>query len=200
MTKSGSAVDATVRERNVEAFMDAAERQLIEVGYAGTTTRRVAADAGLNHGLVHYYFGSMEELLVQVLERFTSRLVARQREMYEADRPFIEKWRAAMAFYEVDLDAGYTKIWFELQALAWNRPELRERLIAVDGEWRAVLTEAFTRGLREYGVDWPPDAVVALVMTFGLGMESEQLLGLRRGHRELLAWIDGWLETLERRT
>ena len=39
--------------------MDAAEHLLYEVGYAGVTTRAVAEAAGVNHGLVHYYFGSM---------------------------------------------------------------------------------------------------------------------------------------------
>jgi len=34
------------------------------VGYAGVTTRRLAEAAGVNHGLVHYYFGSSENLLV----------------------------------------------------------------------------------------------------------------------------------------
>ena len=30
-----------------------------------------------------------------------------------------------------------------LQALAWNRPKLKQRVERVNGEWRAVLTEAF---------------------------------------------------------
>src|SRR5436189_3618214 len=88
------------RSRNVEAFLDAAERLLVEVGHAGISTRRLAAEAGANHGLVHYYFGSMDELFVQVLERFTDRLVARQREMYAGEGPFVEKWRAAWRFQE----------------------------------------------------------------------------------------------------
>ena len=102
----------------------------------------MAEEAGANHGLVHYYFGSVEQLLVRVLERFTERLIARQRELYAADEPFVEKWRTAMR-YLVSEDATYEKIWLELQALAWNRPELRERLARVNAEWRAVLTEAF---------------------------------------------------------
>ena len=32
------------RSRNVEAFLDAAERLLVEVGHAGITTRRLAGD------------------------------------------------------------------------------------------------------------------------------------------------------------
>ncbi len=35
-----------------EALLDAAERLLADVGYAGITTRRLAEEAGINHGLV----------------------------------------------------------------------------------------------------------------------------------------------------
>src|SRR3954465_532579 len=131
------------RARAVEAFLDAAERLLIEVGHAGITTRRLAGEAGLNQGLVHYYFGAVDEVLVQALERFTSRLIERQRAMYEADLLFIEKWRSAMEYLEEDLRAGYPKIWLELQALGWNRPEIRERVVRVNAEWRELLTGAF---------------------------------------------------------
>ena len=90
------------------------------------TTRRVAAEAGVNHGLVHYYFGSVENLLVRVLERFTDRLIARQRAMYaDPAVPFAEKWRTAMHY--LDADREYQKVWYELLALSWNRPELRAR-------------------------------------------------------------------------
>src|SRR2546421_10589322 len=98
-----------------EAFLDAAERLLVDVGWADVTTRRLAEEAGLNHGLVHYYFGSIENVLVRTLERFTERLIARQRAMYAADVPFIEKWRAAMR-YLVAGDVTYEKGGWELQA------------------------------------------------------------------------------------
>src|SRR5688572_24547508 len=104
-----------------EMLLDAAERLLVADGYAALSTRRVATEAGLNHGLVHYYFGSMEELLIQVLERFTTRLIERQRDMYSEDIPFIDKWRRAMSFLDSDQASGYQKIWLELQAMAWNR-------------------------------------------------------------------------------
>src|SRR5919107_6386132 len=97
------------RSATAEALLDAAERLLVEVGHAGISTRRLAAEAGANQGLVPHYFGSMDELFVQVLERFTERLIARQREMYGADVPFIEKWRSAWGFQEEDLQAGYSK-------------------------------------------------------------------------------------------
>jgi AcrR family transcriptional regulator len=176
-----------------QALLDAAERLLVDFGAAGITTRRVAEEAGVNHGLVHYYFGSVEQLLVRVLERFTERLIARQRQLYAADAPFLEKWRTAMAYLEED--RPYQKIWFELQALAWNRPELQARLTRVNAEWRAVLSEAFAPVRNELGLEIPLEALVSLVYTFNKGIMFDRLSGIDTGHRELLEWIDVWLES-----
>ena len=182
----------TAREGAEEALLDAAERLLIEVGHAGITTRRLAEEAGVNHGLVHYYFGSIENLLVRTLERFTERLVERQRALYAAEEPFIDKWRTAMR-YLIGEDVTYEKIWLELQALAWSNPGLRERLARVNAEWRAVLTEAFEQPHRELGLEIPLEALVSLVLTFNIGIMVERLGGIETGHQELLDWIDGWL-------
>jgi hypothetical protein len=132
---------------------------------------------------------------VHALERFTERLIARQRDLYAADTPFIEKWRTAMR-YLVSEDVTYEKVWLELQAMAWNHPDLRERLARVNGEWRAVLTEAFAQARDEFGIDMPVDALVSLVMTFNIGIIVERLGGIEAGHRELLEWIDNWLEEM----
>src|ERR687886_1126409 len=88
------------RRETEEAFLDAAERLLVSVGHAGVTTRSLAQEAGANHGLVHYYFGSMENLLARVLERFTDRLIARQRAMYSDPAvSFAAKWRGAVGVF-----------------------------------------------------------------------------------------------------
>ena len=188
---------SVARQQTEEAFLDAAERLLVEVGHGGVTTRALAQAAGANQGLVHYYFGSMENLLARVLERFTDRLITRQRAMYAAaDVPFAEKWRTAMRY--LDEDRSYQKVWFELQALAWNRPELRERVAHVDGEWRAVLSEALAEPRERYGIEMPLEALVSLVITFNEGIMLERLSGVEEGHRELLDWIDSWLEAKEK--
>ena len=191
---------STARSENEEAFLDAAERLLVTNGHAGISVRRLAEEAGANHGLVHYYFGSMEELFLRVLERFTLRLIERQRAMYSTDAPFIDKWRTAMRYLEEDLQAGYPKVWFELQAMAWNHPEMRDRVARVNDEWRAVLTDAFTSAAKDYGIDrrrFPVAAMVSLVMTFNEGLMLERLSGISAGHKELLSGIDRWLEELE---
>ena len=189
---------AVARNATEEAFLDGAERLLVEVGHAGVTTRSLAQAANANQGLIHYYFGSMENLLVRVLERFTGRMIARQRAMYEApDVPFIDKWRSAMRYLDADRD--YQKVWWELQALAWNRPELRDRVSDVNAEWRAVLTDAFAEPRERYGIQMPLDALVSLVITFNVGIIHERLAGIETGHAELIEWIEGWLAAKEER-
>lgn len=182
------------RREAVDALLDAAERLLVDQGYGALTARKLADEAGVNHGLVHYYFGSMEEVMVQVLERFTARLIERQRAMYASDRPFLDKWQMAWGFQEEDLKNGYSKIWLELQALAWNRPELRARVQQVNEEWRAVLTEAFAPALRELGFTaLSLDAVVSLVMTMAQGYALERLSDIHQGHATLLSEIERWM-------
>ena len=196
-----AASQPSTRAQTEDAFLDAAERLLIEVGYSGISTRRLAEEAGANHGLVHYYFGSMEHLFVRVLERFTERLTARQRDMYgRTDISGLEKWKTAMGYLESDLAAGYPKIWLELQALGWNRPDIAERVAHVNGEWRAVLTEAFDEMIDEYGLDrerFPLAAIVSLVLTFNEGIMVERLSGISAGHRDLMEMVGSWLESLE---
>jgi AcrR family transcriptional regulator len=189
------------REDAEQALLDAAERLLISVGYANITTRKLADEAGVNHGLVHYYFGSMQELLLQVLERFTDRLIERQRRMYAAEGPFIDKWRQAMSFIEDDASSGYSKVWFELQALGWNDASIRKRVAQVALTWRRVVSDAFEKAYDEYGIDrkrYPLESIVALVGTFNEGMHLEMLSGIRQGHKALLELIDEWLVAQEK--
>jgi hypothetical protein len=140
----------------------------------------------------------MEELLMRVLERFTDRILTRQRGMYaDPSVPFLEKWRKAMGYIDEDLAAGYPKIWFELQAMSWNRPEFRERVLQIHEQWHIVLTEAIENALDEYGIDrgkFPADAVSTLVRTFNLGLLLERVNEFDRGHDSLLATIDSLLK------
>jgi hypothetical protein len=117
--------------------------------------------------------------------------------MYGSPDPFLEKWRTAMRY--LDEDRSYQKVWYELQALAWNRPELRVPVARVNDEWRAVLTEALAGPRERYGIEMPLDALVSLVITLNEGIIFERLSGIETGQRELLSWIDGWIERQEDR-
>ncbi|HET9775776.1 MAG TPA: TetR/AcrR family transcriptional regulator [Gemmatimonadaceae bacterium] len=200
MSAKSLTVSESTRIGTQQRLLDAAERLLVDVGYGGITARKLAEEAGANLGLVHYYFGSMEELLLQVLERFTGDLIARQRAMYAAPGPYIDKWRQAMRY--LDEDRPYQKIWWELQAMSWNHREYRARVEKVHDAWRDAMRDAVREALSRYDLDddvFTTEAWVTLIVTVNEGIILERLSGVTRGHKDLLTGIDRWLESLEKK-
>jgi AcrR family transcriptional regulator len=198
-TRAGTAQRDGSGSETETRFLDAAERLLVEIGHAAITTRRLAEEAGANLGLVHYYFGSVEELFLRVLERFTDSLIERQRAMYASARPYPEKWREAMRY--LDEDRPYQKIWWELQAMAWNRPEYQRRIATVLDAWREAMRESVAAAVDRYRLEteagFSADDWVTLIVAFNEGIILERLSGIDRGHTEVLGAIDRWLALQE---
>jgi AcrR family transcriptional regulator len=189
VTRISRSTSSDARDR----LLDAAERLLAAEGGGALTTRRIAAEAGVNHGLVHYHFGTVDDLIAALAERFAGRLVALQEALWTVDMTFADRFRAAAGHAKAE-----GKVWFELQALAWNRPALRARLAWHAGRWREVLTAAFAEAAADYGLsDASVEPLVTLVATFTQGMTAEALIGIEQGHDELLRWIEAWLASLE---
>jgi AcrR family transcriptional regulator len=189
------------RQQTTIAFMDAAEHLLFEVGYAGVTTRAVAEAAGVNHGLVHYYFGSMEELLTQTLERFVDQLADALEALYDdPNLTFADKWRLGSQFWVEEPTSRFPKILLELLAMGWNMPSLQPRIAEVHARFRAIFEHHFGQALRDYGLgedEFPLKVVVAAVTSFQLGLIVEGLSGVEEGHEQLLDWIQRWIDGLE---
>jgi TetR/AcrR family transcriptional regulator len=189
------------RQQATVTLLEAAERLLFESGYAAVTTRRVAEEAGVKHGLVHYYFGSMEELFTQTLERLANRLAEPLEEHYaNPDLTFAEKWRIVAQNWIDQPTSRFPKILLELSAMSWNIPQLRQRVSAVYARFRAIFERYFGEAMREYGLDesqFPLKVVAAAAGTFQLGVIVEGLSQFHEGHEELLTWVQSWLDSLE---
>jgi AcrR family transcriptional regulator len=196
--------DKEVSEARLQAtvaLMDAAEQLLYEVGYARITTRSVAEAAGIKHGLVHYYFGSMDELLTQTLERFVEQLAQALEALYaDPTLNFADKWRLGARFWIDEPTSRFPKILMELLAMGWNMPNLRIRLTDVHGRFRVIFERYFGQAMHEYGLDeteFPLQVIVAAVTSFQLGLIVEGLSGVENGHEELVNWIQRWVDSLE---
>src|SRR5512146_1847436 len=67
-------MEAATKERELsgekaQRIIDAMRESVAKRGAAGSTFDRVAREAGVSRGLLHYYFGSKERLLVEVVRR-----------------------------------------------------------------------------------------------------------------------------------
>lgn len=61
------------RDEIVDAVLDAAERLFAGAGPGDVSLRAIAAEAGVNYGLVHRHFGSKDRLFEQLLVRYADR-------------------------------------------------------------------------------------------------------------------------------
>ncbi len=59
----------TSRPAKAELILDAALRVLAADGYAGITIAKVAEEAKVSRGLLHYYFQNKEDMLIQLMNR-----------------------------------------------------------------------------------------------------------------------------------
>lgn len=192
------------RETTSARILEAARRRLVEEGYARLSTRQIAAEAGVNHALIHYYFGTKDQLVLAVLDEANRGLLARQSSMYETPGGFAEKWARARAYYEEDLASGFVRLQMELWAASFSNPGLRAVFLPRILAWRRVVRAAVRDAITHYNLDLPasPDAIADWICTYWEGMEFEHLIGMGEEdghHREGLDLMQRLLEQLDRR-
>src|SRR5213593_1215496 len=61
--------ERTLPGEKAARIVDAMRRSVAQRGVAGSTFDAVAREAGVSRGLLHYYFGTKEQLLVEVVRR-----------------------------------------------------------------------------------------------------------------------------------
>lgn len=190
-------------------ILDAAFRRLATEGYAALSVREIARDAGVNHALINYHFGSKDQLVIEVLDAANQRLLARQGSMYSRSGGYAEKWAEARRFYKSDLASGFVRVQAELWAASLSNAALREKFLPRLLAWKRVVLgavrEAMT-ALESGGVALPKimtaEVVACWISEFWLGMEFADLLGVkeeRAQHRAALDAVQSLLESVDAR-
>jgi TetR/AcrR family transcriptional regulator, cholesterol catabolism regulator len=101
------AIGARPRENRRGAVLDSAARSFALHGYAGTSIRDIAADAGVQPSSLYYFFKSKDELYEAVYERGVEKFLdAVARSMSKSDQPWDRLERAAVAHLEALLEDG----------------------------------------------------------------------------------------------
>ncbi len=169
----------TVEPRTRANILDAAKQALLDTGYAGLSTRRIAEAAGVPLSQIHYHFGSKQGLVLDVLEEENRRLIERQRSLYATDMPLWKQWEQACDFLEDDLASGYVRVLQELTAAGWSDPEIAGAVKQMLAKWFGVLADvagkAATR-IGGLGPFTPAEAGLIAGAPF-LGAEAMILLG-----------------------
>jgi AcrR family transcriptional regulator len=174
--------DAGARAR----LMEATAQIMLEEGYAAATSRRVAARAGVRSALVYYYFPTMDDLFVAVLQAGSEASLARIRQAITADEPL-------QALWSINTDPRWTGLYTEFVALANHRKVISTELKSYAERVRDIETAAATVALRAHGLDlneYPPVAISMLVAQIARSLCNESAIGMTEGHQEMRELVD----------
>lgn len=190
-----------------ERILEAAFRRMVSEGYAALSVREIAKDAGVNHALINYHFGTKDQLVIDVLDAMNQRLLARQSAMYAGGGGFAQKWASARRFYEDDLASGFVRLQAELWAASLSNPGLREKFLPRLLAWKKVVLGGVREAvdaLQANGAKLPPpftaEVIACWISEFWLGMEFADLLGVKEEqsqHRAALDAVQWLLESLD---
>lgn len=89
-----------------QRIVNAATQLIAEIGWSDVTTRRIAERAEVNNALIHYYFGTKDDLLLEAASTmFTGEFVGPMTRMFTAPT-FSESMRAYVDYLRAIEDHG----------------------------------------------------------------------------------------------
>jgi len=161
-------------------------------GYAGATSRRVAAKAGVRQPLVHYYFPTMDDLFLAVLREGADEALDQMRAALTNDDPLRALWA-------INSDPRRTILNTEFMALANHRKAIGVELKTYAERVRDIETAAVTVVLRARGIDletYPPVVISMLVAQIARSLCNEAAVGVTLGHDEMRSFVERQMNAL----
>jgi AcrR family transcriptional regulator len=161
-------------------LLEAAKKMLRQNGYAGLSTRDVAAVAGVPLSQIHYHFGSKQGLVLALFEYLNAQLLDRQNALFsDTTLKLSEQWDRACDYLDDDIASGYVRVLQELMAAGWTDSEVANVVRTGLLVWFDLIVGLARKAERELGGLGPFSAeeVAALIGCAFMGAESLYLLG-----------------------
>jgi len=173
--------------RIVEAMRSSVARR----GISGSTFEHVAREAGVSRGLLHYYFGTKEALLVEVVRRDAEHRVARLDEPLAKAQTADDVIGVLVANLEdsVQNEPGFWVLLFELFTAGRRNPEIQREIGALFTRTREHVAEIFRSKEREgvLKLRGDADAVVGFLFAVADGLALQMLTDPNRDHADVIA-------------
>src|SRR3979490_470317 len=180
------------RKATQKALIEATAKMLAGGGDAAGRWRGGAAEAGVKPALVHYYFPSMDDLLVAVLRDKAETNLQRQREAIAETEPLHALWHLS--------GAQDAQLFTEFLAMANHRKAIRSEISSYAMRFRDLEEGAMTLALKARGIDletFPPVVMSMIMGSLARMVLHERGLGITRGHEEARVFIEQCLDRFE---
>jgi AcrR family transcriptional regulator len=171
MTATEIAAPKRLEGEKARRIIEAMRTSVGTRGAAGSTFDVVAREAGVSRGLLHYYFGSKEQLLVEVVrhdcEVRIASMGARIAKASTADEIIAALVMGLEEFIEGE--PGSPAVIYELLSASRHSEDIRAELAELYRRWRADLADSLRTKEREGVVQLDADADSVASMLFCLG-------------------------------
>ncbi|HET7589957.1 MAG TPA: TetR/AcrR family transcriptional regulator [Solirubrobacterales bacterium] len=162
-------------QRIVDAMRDSVARR----GAAGSTFEQVAREAGVSRGLLHYYFGTKERLLVEVVRRDTELRVDRLDERLAPAKSVDDVLNALVASLTdmIDNEPGFFLLLYELFSAGRRNPDIQKEVGQLFERTRSHVADVL-HSKQEEGVlslRFPAEDVVSYLFALGDGFALQAL-------------------------
>ena len=178
-------------DSEVKALLVKTAHQMIrEESCSDLTARKLAERVGLKRQIVHYYFGTLDDLFVAVLDMMADESRARFHEALKADTPLRVTWQQTA-------DASATL--FEFIAMALHRDPIKQALGSYMDEFRLLQVNALEQYLDKNGIRLNSAAVVntLVIASVSQTLAFERAMGVTMGHEQTQQMIESWLDAIE---
>jgi DNA-binding transcriptional regulator YbjK len=179
------------RESETRArLLNAAAEILVEEGSGALTARRVGEKAGVKFQLVHYYFTSMDDLVLELFQR------GAEQSLREFARLSGEEL-SVQSLWAVTAEAYGGRLMAEFYAMANHRPMLKQEIAEHIRRFRAAQLEVARAALAAHAPDHPAPPDVVLLLATGLAqlVTQDVMFGVTEGHDETIVWFEKWLSS-----
>jgi AcrR family transcriptional regulator len=189
-------MEAAAQERvltgeKAQRIIDAMRASVAERGIAGSTFEHVAREAGVSRGLLHYYFGTKERLLVEVIRRDTDLRVDRLDQGLAPTQSVDQVIDAMVASLKDTLDnePEYFLILFELFTALRRAPDIEREIAEMSTRTREHVAQILRNKEREgvLKLRSDPEAVVDYLFATADGYAFQVLTNPSHDHAPTLA-------------
>jgi len=177
-------VEAATKERQLsgekaQRIVDAMRDSVARRGAAGSTFEHVAREAGVSRGLLHYYFGTKERLLVEVVRRDTELRIARLDEMLAEAQTADDVLNVLVSSLTdmIENDPGYFLLLYELFSAGRRNPDIQHEVGQLFEATRSHVAKVFRAKEDEdiLSLRFDADAVVAYLLAVADGFALQSL-------------------------
>jgi AcrR family transcriptional regulator len=172
--------DRALSGERAQRIVDAMRESVARRGAAGSTFDHVARDAGVSRGLLHYYFGTKERLLVEVVRRDTEIRLGILDRTLEGAHTADDLIDALVRSLEqmVAEDPGYVTLVFELFTAARRNDEIATEVAELTRRTRRHVADVLEAKQREGVIRLhdDPEAVATLLFVLADGIAMRMLI------------------------